>query len=149
MIADTNNNRVRVVAVGTGTFYGLPMTAGNVYTVAGDGTAGFSGDSGPAVSAEIHGPPGIAVDGSGNLLITDTGSNRVRVVAARTGTFYGQSLTAGDIYTLAGNGTAGFSGNGGAAASAELSGPTGITVDGAGNVLFSDMSNSQIREISH
>ena len=148
VIADTNNNRVRVVAATTGTFYGQPMTAGDVYTVAGDGTAGFSGDNGPAVSAEIHGAPGIAVDGSGNVLITDTGSNRVRLVATRTGTFYGQSLTAGDIYTLAGNGTAGFSGNGGPAVGAELSGPTGITVDGAGNVLFADMTNTQIREIS-
>jgi hypothetical protein len=148
VVADGANNRVRVVAVSTGTFYGRPMTAGDAYTVAGDGTAGFSGDNGPAVSAEIHGPLGIAVDGSGNVLITDTGGNRVRVVAARTGTFYGQSLTAGDIYTLAGNGTAGFSGNGGAAVSAELYGPTGITVSAAGNVLFVDASNDQIREIS-
>ena len=148
VIADTNNNRVRVVAVSTGTFYGQSMTARDVYTVAGDGTAGFSGDSGPATSAEIHGPPGIAVDGSGNVLITDTGADRVRVVAARTGTFYGLSVTAGDIYTLAGDGTAGFSGNGGPAAGAELSGPTGITVNGAGNVLFADTSNTQIREIS-
>jgi hypothetical protein len=148
VIADSNNNRVRVVAVSTGTFYGRSMTARDVYTVAGDGTAGFSGDSGPATSAEIHGPPGIAVDGSGNVLITDTGADRVRVVAARTGTFYGLSVTAGDIYTLAGDGTAGFSGNGGPAAGAELSGPTGITVNGAGNVLFADMSNTQIREIS-
>src|SRR5487761_806812 len=148
VIADTNNNRVRVVAVSTGTFYGQSMTARDVYTVAGDGTAGFSGDSGPATSAEIQGPPGIAVDGSGNVLITDTGADRVRVVAARTGTFYGLSVTAGDIYTLAGDGTAGFSGNGGPAAGAELSGPTGITVNGAGNVLFADTSNTQIREIS-
>ncbi len=57
-------------------------------------------------------------------------------------------MTAGDVYTVAGDGTAGFSGDSGPAISAELSGPTGITVDGAGNVLFADMANTQIREIS-
>src|SRR5487761_1166590 len=188
VIADGASNRIRVVAATAGTFYGQSMTAGDIYTVAGDGTAGFSGDGGPATRAAFSSPEGVAVDGSGNLVIADTNNNRVRVVAvstgtfygqsmtardvytvagdgtagfsgdsgparvrvvaARTGTFYGLSVTAGDIYTLAGDGTAGFSGNGGPAAGAELSGPTGITVNGAGNVLFADTSNTQIREIS-
>ena len=107
LIADTDNNRVRVVAAKTGTFYGQAMTAGDIYTVAGDGTLGFSGDGGPATSGELSDPAGVAVDAAGNLLIADTGNARVRVVAPRTGTFYGQPMTGGDIYTVAGDGTRG------------------------------------------
>ncbi len=92
------------MAASTGTFYGQAMTAGDIYTMAGNGTAGFSGDGGPATSAELNGPGGVAVDAAGNLLIADGGNNRVRVVAASTGTFYGQAMTAGDIYTIAGDG---------------------------------------------
>ena len=125
VIADTGGDRIRVVARRTGTFYGQAMTAGDIYTVAGDGTAGFSGDGGPATSAELHSPEGVAVDAAGNLVIADTGNNRVRVVAASTGTFYGQAMTAGDIYTVAGDGTGGFSGDGGPATGAELDFPAG------------------------
>ena len=119
-----DNNRIRVVAASTGTFYGQAMTAGDIYTVAGNGSSGFSGDGGPATSAELSHPDSVAVDGAGNLVIADTDNNRVRVVAASTGTFYGQAMTAGDIYTVAGNGTSGFSGDGGPATSAELSART-------------------------
>ena len=104
IIADTFDNRIRVVAAATGTFYGRPMTAGDIYTVAGDGTAGFSGDGGPATKAGLDEPEGIRVDRAGNLVIADTDSNRIRVVAAASGTFYGQPMTAGDIYTVAGGG---------------------------------------------
>ncbi len=115
VIADSANDRVRVVAAGTGTFYGQAMTAGDIYTVAGNGTTGFSGEGGPATRAELDSPRGVTVDGAGNLVIADRGNNRVRVVAAGTGTFYGQAMTAGDIYTVAGTGTVGFSGDGGPA----------------------------------
>ena len=148
LIADTDNSRVRVVAASDGTFYGQPMTAGDIYTIAGTGTAGFSGDGGPAASAEIDGPAGVAVDHAGNVLITDTVNNRIRVVAARTGAHYGQPMTAGDIYTIAGDGTAGFSGDGGPATSAELYRPFGLTVDGAGNVLIADVLNSRVRVVA-
>jgi sugar lactone lactonase YvrE len=148
VVADSANSRVRVVAASTGTFYGQAMTAGDIYTVAGDGTYGSSGDGGPALGAELAEPDGVAVDGAGNLLITDARGNRVQVVAATTGTFYGQAMTAGDIYTVAGNGTLGFSGDGGPAASAELSQPGGIHVDGAGNVLIADSGNARVRVVA-
>jgi trimeric autotransporter adhesin len=148
LICDYGDNRVRVVAAATGTFYGQAMTAGDIYTVAGDGTLGFSGDGGPATSAELNRPDGVAVDGAGNLLISDTGNDRVRVVAATTGTFYGQAMTAGDIYTVAGDGTAGFSGNGGPATSAEFSGPKGLAVNAAGNLLIADTGNDRVREVA-
>jgi trimeric autotransporter adhesin len=135
LIADSGDNRVRVVAQTDGTFYGVAMTAGNIYTVAGNGVGGYSGDGGPATSAELDFPDGVAVDAAGNLLLTDTSNNRVRVVAASTGTFYGQSMTTGDIYTIAGDGTSGFTGDGGPATAAELFEPGSLSVDSAGNVL--------------
>jgi hypothetical protein len=147
LIADTGNNRVRVVAARSGTFYGQPMTAGYIYTIAGNGTAGFSGDGGPAMGAEINGPWSAAVDAAGNVLISDTGNNRVRVVAARSGTFYGQPMTAGDIYTIAGGPSGGFFGDGGPATKAELSRPADMAVDAAGNVFISDNLNDRVRVI--
>jgi hypothetical protein len=87
------------------------------------------------------------VDTSGNVLIADTYNNRIRVVAASTGTFYGQAMTAGDIYTIAGNGTYGFSGDGGPATTAELGTPEAVAAD-AGNVLIADSLNNRIRELA-
>ena len=75
------NNRVRVVAAATGTFYGVPMTAGNIYTVAGNGTPGFSGDGGPAASAELDQPFGVGVGPAGNLLVADLFDGRVREIS--------------------------------------------------------------------
>jgi hypothetical protein len=148
IVADFDNWRVRVVAAATGTFYGRPMTAGDIYTIAGNGTPGFGGDGGPAVSAGLDGPLGVAVDGAGNVLIADNVNCRVRVVAAATGTFYGRPMTAGDIYTIAGNGTPGFSGDGGPAVSAELNEPAGVAVDGAGNVVVADVHNNRARVVA-
>jgi hypothetical protein len=147
VIADSHNNVIRVVAVTTGTFYGQAMTAGDIYTVAGDGNAGFSGDGGPATSAEFSDPSWVAVDGAGNLVITDAGNNRVRVVAAATGTFYGQAMTAGDVYTVAGDGPYAFSGDGGPGTSAELASPEGVALDGA-NLVIADNGNCRVRMLT-
>ena len=148
VVADTGDNQVRVVAAKTGTFYGVAMTVGHVYIVAGNGTANYSGDGGPATAAELNSPSGVAVDGAGNLVVADSGNNRIRVVAVRTGTFYGTAMTAGDIYTVAGNGTAGYSGNRGPAAAAELNYPSGVAVNSAGNVVVADSSNNRVRVVA-
>ena len=148
LIADTGNNRIRAVAASTGTFYGKAMTAGDIYTIAGTGSHGFSGDGGPGTAAELNGPFGVAADGAGNVLIADTGNNRIRVVAAGTGTFYGRAMTAGDIYTIAGNGTQGFSGDGGPATAAKVDTPLSVTADGAGNVVIADWSNNRVRVVA-
>jgi trimeric autotransporter adhesin len=149
LIADTGNYRVRVVAAASGTFYGQAMTAGDIYTIAGTGTAGYSGDGGPATAAELSADDvGLAVDQSGNVIIADRGNYRVRVVAAASGTFYGQAMTAGDIYTIAGTGAAGYSGDGGPATSAELGGPAAVAVDGAGNLIIADIGNSRVRVVA-
>jgi secreted PhoX family phosphatase len=142
---DVSNNLIRVVATRTGTFYGQAMTAGDIYTVAGTGDPGFSGDGGPATAAELNNPDGVAVDLAGNLVIGDTYNNRVRVVAARTGTWYGQAMTAGNIYTVAGDGTLGFGGDGGPALQAELSSPQGVAVDFAGDLVIGDGGNGRVR----
>jgi hypothetical protein len=148
VISDTGNGRVRVVAATSGTFYGIAMTAGDIYTVAGNGRFGFGGDRGPATSAELADPQGVGVDGSGNLVIADSFNNRVRVVAATSGTYYGQAMTAGNIYTVAGNGTAAFSGDGGPATAAELYFPNATAVDGAGNLVIADFYNNRIRVVA-
>jgi trimeric autotransporter adhesin len=147
VIADSGNNRIRVVAASTGTFYGQAMQAGYIYTVAGNGTPGYSGDGGPATSAELNYSQGVAVDSAGNLLIADLGNSAIRVVAASTGTFYGQAMTAGDIYTIAGNGTCGLSGDGGPATSAELCSPSSVAPDGTGLVI-ADTNNNRVRLVS-
>ena len=147
-IADNQNNRIRVVATTTGTLLGTPVTAGQITTVAGNGTWGYAGNAGAATSAQLAYPAGIALDGSGNLVICDSGNNVVRVVAATTGSFYGQSMTAGDIYTVAGDGTAGDAGNGTSAVGAELDQPTGVTVDANGNLVIADLGNNQIRVVA-
>jgi len=148
LIADLLNQRVRVVAARTGTFYGQAMTAGDIYTVAGNGPTAFSGDGGPATMAQLYGPHGVTVDRAGNWVIADAGNNRVRMVAGSTGTFYGQAMTAGHIYTLAGDGPEGFSGDGGPATGAELFSPSGVRVDRAGNLVIADAGNNRVRVVA-
>ena len=144
---DTGNQRVRKISNGV------------ITTVAGNGTAGFSGDNGPATSAQLNLTPvvfppppatpfltnlppfpqfpqlpaGIAVDASGNLYIVDSGNQRVR------------RISNGVITTIAGNGTPGFSGDGGPATGGQLNNPSGIAVDASGKIYVSDSSNGRIR----
>ena len=148
VFTDFGNLRVRVIAEKTGTFYGQAMTADDIYTVAGDGTRGFAGDGGPATSAEFASPDGLAIDGAGNLVIADASNNRVRVVAESTGTFYGVAMTAGDVYTVAGNKGRQFSGDGGPATKASLFSPDGVTVTSAGNLVIADGGNNRIRQVT-
>ena len=147
VIADALNQRVRVVAESTATFYGQAMTAGDIYTVAGNGTAGFK-DTRPALKGELNEPTAVAVDGSGNLVIADTGNQRVRVVAAGNGTFYNQPMAAGSIYTVAGHGNTGSVGDGASATAAELASPAGLLLDASGNTLIADTANNRIRVLA-
>ena len=124
-IADTWNYRIRKVD-----------TSGVITTVAGNGSTGSNGDGGAATSAQLNNPQGIAVDGAGNLYIADSGNYRIRKVD-----------TVGMITTVAGNGSAGFNGDGGLATAAQLKYPQGIGVDGAGNLYIADAENHRIRKV--
>jgi uncharacterized protein (TIGR03437 family) len=109
---------------------------GIITTVAGSGTAGGSGDGGPATSASL-GPWGVAVDAAGNLYIADYSNSRIRKVSP-----------SGIISTAAGNGTRGFSGDGGPATGASLNQPSGVAVDAAGNLYIADYYNYRVRKVS-
>jgi hypothetical protein len=145
LLEDNVLAEVRVVAARTGTFYGQSMTAGHIYGIAGDDTRSDTGDGGPATSAGIT-FAGLSLDRHGNLLIP-TASSRVRVVAEQDGTFYGVPMTAGDIYTVAGTGTAGYAGDGGPATSAEIS-PSQGAVAGAAGLFIADSANLRIRLVT-
>jgi hypothetical protein len=136
--------QVRVIAERTGTFYGVPMTAGDIYTIAGNGSAGTGGDGGPAASAQFEVCDGLAVDGADGILVSDL--YRVRMIATATGTFFGVPMTAGDIYTIAGTGIQGTSGDGTLATAADIS-PDVMTVDSAGNLLFYDDAARAVRAV--
>jgi sugar lactone lactonase YvrE len=123
--ADRWNNRIRKIAGGT------------ISTIAGSGQGNFGGDGGAAISAQLSSPDGVAVDLTGNLYISDMLNNRVRMVSP-TGT----------ITTFAGNGIAGFSGDGGAATSAELNQPAGLAVDASGNLYIADSNNAVVRKVT-
>ena len=111
--------------------------SGNIIsTAAGNGTADFSGDGGPATSAQLKYPDDVAVDSAGNLYIADTYNHRIRKVDA-----------SGNISTVAGNGTIGSSGDGGPATSAQIVLPYGVAVDSAGNLYIADTYNHQVRKV--
>jgi uncharacterized protein (TIGR03437 family) len=181
-IADTGNHRVRQITAD-----------GVIRTIAGTGQPGDTGDGGPAASAQLNSPMGVALDSAGRLLIADSGNSRIRIVLPDgtihtligngNSSYYGDGLSAldaslnhpqgvavspnGNIYiadtlnnairvsgaggliaTIAGTGPAGFSGDGGPATSALLNGPTGVSVDAAGNVYIVDAGNQRLRKVT-
>jgi hypothetical protein len=148
VIADAGHNRVRMVAAKTGRFYERSMTAGDVYTIAGNGSAGSGGDGGPAVKAGLHRPTGVGLDAAGNVLIAGSYGERIRVLAVKTGRFYGQAMTVGNIYTIAGTGKRGTTGDGGRATRAEVGEPAGITLDNQGNLLIATRNGGRVRVVA-
>ncbi|MGA8492259.1 MAG: hypothetical protein WB711_17665 [Terriglobales bacterium] len=178
-IADSSDNRIRVANFGTN----------NMATVTGTGVQGFAGDGGVDSQAELDTPYGISLDAVGNLIISDTGNQRVRVVMDRKiNTIAGGGLggdggpaktyatlanpnavvwagtrhyyiadaannrirgvSSGTISTVVGTGDVGWTGDGGAATSARLNNPLGVTVDGAGDIFIADTGNIVIREVA-
>jgi sugar lactone lactonase YvrE len=135
MTTDASNN-LFVVDQGTCVVWKISPAA-VVNAIAGNSICGFSGDGGPATQAELNIPAGVAVDKHGNIAIADWANNRVRVVDA-----------AGVINTFAGNGTCGFSGDGGPPTSAELCAPVGVAVTSKGIVYIADELNVRIRKVA-
>jgi uncharacterized protein (TIGR03437 family) len=122
-IADTDNHRIRKVDAG-----------GVITTVAGTGLPGYGGDEGPATSADLWQPAGVAADDNGDIFISDTANNRIRQVTPD-----------GVIHTIAGTGATSFGGDGGAALNAQINGPAGILLDGSGDLYFADTNNNRVR----
>lgn len=125
-IADSANSRIRKV-----------NTLGIITTLAGNGTYGYSGDGGLALLAQVNYPGGIATDSAGNVFIADSGNNRVRKVN-----------TSGTITTVAGNGTYGYSGDGGLATNAQLAYPSGVAVDSTGNLVVALGRSNRVRKVN-
>ncbi len=124
-IADTFNDRIRKVD-----------TNGTMTTVAGNGLNTYGGDGGAATNASLHTPWGVAMDAASNLYIADYNNQRIRIVSP-----------SGIISTVAGNGTSGYSGDGGAATNATLAYPAGVACDAAGNLFIGDPNEAAIREV--
>jgi hypothetical protein len=116
----------------------------SVVTVAGTGQAGFNGDGLAATASELDEPTGVAVDGSGDLVIADTANCRVRVLAARSATVFGRAMTDGRLYTVAGTGVCGSAGQGGPVAAAQLWNPVAVAVDSAGDLLVADDGDQSV-----
>ncbi len=126
LIADTYNHKIRVVA-----------TDGKITTLAGTGAPGFVGDGGEAKSAKLRYPQGLVLDSAGRIYISDTFNHRIRMID-----------TDGKISTIAGNGIAGYSGDGGPATKASLFYPKGLAIDAGGNLIVADSFNGRIRAVS-
>jgi uncharacterized protein (TIGR03437 family) len=124
-VAEASNHRVRRIALN-----------GTITTVAGTGRSGLDGDGGPATQASLHGPTFLAFDAAGNLYIADSRNHKVRKVTP-----------GGIISTVAGNGRASYSGDGGPATEATLQQPTGLAFDAAGNLYIADTNNNRIRKV--
>jgi sugar lactone lactonase YvrE len=125
LVADGSNNRVRKID-----------TSGIITTIAGTGLAGYSGDGGPALLAQFNYVWGVFLDKAGNLYIADIGNNAIRKMD-----------TSGIVTTVAGNGTAGYSGDGGPAILAELNSPRETAVDSSGNLYIADAFNHRVRKV--
>lgn len=142
IIADYENSRIRVISAATGIVNTVAgsgkCTTGGPFPVDTVCRGGFAGDGGPATEALLNYPSNAALDSEGNLFISDAINHRIRRVEAKTGI----------IFTVAGNGTNGFSGDGGPSAAAEMSFPTGIAVNASGKVYFADEMNNRIRVLT-
>ena len=133
-VAEATAQRVQEVRAGTRT----PVT------VAGTGSAGYNGDGLAATASELDQPTGVALDAAGDLFIADTANCRVRVLPAGTTTLFGQAVTGGHLFTVAGTGVCGSSGQGGPLAAAQLWNPVAVAMDAAGDLLVADSGDQSV-----
>ena len=129
-LSDRADSRIKQISLSRTGRHGV------VSVIAGTGTAGFSGNGGPAAKAQLNVPYGLAVDARGNLFVADRNNNRVRRIDRH-----------GIITTFAGTGAPGFSGDGGSAKAAKLNSPVGLAIDTAGNLYIADSGNNRVRRV--
>ncbi len=150
-IADTSNCRVRVLPARSVTLFGQTMTAGHLSTVAGTGVCGTAGQGGPVAAAQLWDPVAVAVDGTGDVLVADSGDQSVLLAAAQGGDYYGTALGAGDIGVVVG-GTGSYGpyladGLSATGATAELNDPRGLAVGPTGALFVTDGFMHAIRVV--
>jgi len=141
-IADSYNQRIRKVSAATGLISTVAGSGSVTWSVTWGGATtpgSYAGDGGPATSAELYDPDGIAVDCAGNLYIAEYANNRIRLVSASTGL----------IKTFAGTGWSGYNGDGIPAETADLWYPAGIAIGATGDLYFADLSNRRIRKVTN
>lgn len=136
VVTDSTSMKYSFGLQGTGIGAALAFSPGIINTVAGSATYGYAGDGGPATSAELNTPFAVAVGNDGTIYIGDVYNQRIRKVDNN-----------GVITTLAGNGTYGYTGDGGPAIAAEITYPFGLALDSAGNLYFTDQQNSVVRKV--
>jgi hypothetical protein len=149
-VADQGNRTIRELAARTGTFYGVPITAGHLGTVAGDGSYGpylVDGLSAQGIAAELNFPTGIAVDSRGNLYIADGAMHAIRFVPAVATTLLGKPAQAGDMYTAAGAVSTGSLHDDTTWVQTRLLQPAGLTMSPAGALIYSDSQADVVREL--
>jgi hypothetical protein len=150
LIADTANCRLRIVAASNGFHFGQHLVGGQIYTVAGNGNCGSGGDGGPAARAELWDPGALAVDAAGDVFVADQGNRTIRELVIRAGTYYGVSLAAGDLGTVAGEGSYGpylVDGLPAVFETSEINFPTGIAVGANGTLYIADGAMHAIRVV--
>jgi streptogramin lyase len=138
-VAVDSSGNVFVAEYGNDVIREIVASTGIINAVAGNYTSGYSGDGSAATSAQLNEPYHVAVDSSSNVYFSDYGNQVIRKISSSTGY----------ISTVAGNGTAGYSGDGGVATSAELYNAIGVAVDSSKNIYIADGYNSRIRAVGH
>ena len=147
---DSINHRLLMIPSSSATYFGQSMTANYLYVLLGTaGSTTKSPDGTLASSAKVRGLNGVSLDASGNIYLTLGTDNRILMIPATSGTYFGQAMTANTIYSLAGSysGYTGYTGDGGPGPSALLNNATTILLDNSGNLIFNDSGNGVLRQI--
>ena len=136
-VADSGNHRIRMIPSSSNYYFGISMSVGSTYTIAGTSTGGFNGTGGTALSINLNNPTGVAVDTSGNIYIADNGNNRIRKIIGNT------------ISTIAGTGASSSTGDGYGANLAAVNGPKGLVYDPNSSSIYFTQSDNRIRVINY
>jgi len=141
IIADVNNNRIRILAKTDGRYYGVTVSGGNLGTIAGTGSLGSS--DGRSLSGTFTYPSGVCIDSYGNIIIADTAGHKIRILAKTNGPHYGVNVSGGNLGTIAGTGSTTFAD--GPLNTGTLNNPVGVCIDSYGNIIIADADNRRIR----
>jgi streptogramin lyase len=146
-ISDSDNKKIKFIPNLSGTYFGKSMIAKYIYTIAGTGIDGASGDNGEATSSTLSIPHGIFVDSAGNIYIADTNNHKIRFIPSATGIYFGRSMISNFIYMIVGTGSEGPGSEGALGTNSALRSPKGVFLDSGGNLYIADSDNHRIKFI--